>query len=163
MFPLSLGQINITANRLTFGDPDVPPPGAVVSGVPNGTFDVVAKTKDVHGETWVCAFRIMFEDGDGADVVEEGETFSIDSGVLCIADPDAPAIPRTWWRRRPVRRDFRHQIMRGVAEPHYIESFRDAGTGSPWALVFRIYADGVYRLSLRRSGGLIMRMDCTLI
>ena len=160
MFPLKLGQICVTANRLAVGDPDVPPPGTILSGIRNGTFDVVARTKRVEGEEWVCAFGIDFAAGGAGDVV--AETFSIDSKVVCVADPDAPAIPRTWWLRRPVRREFGRRLMRGVSDPHYLETFLDPGSGLPWALAFLIFADGVYTVRLRVKEGEVTRLDCDL-
>lgn len=157
-----LGQVTVTAGQLVFGDPDLPPRGTVLEMVPNGTFDVLADVHRPQDGAALASFHILFRPKAQPDTRDKA-SFTLRSGVAAVSDPRAADrfAPKD---RRRARRAMHRAIERGRDDPTrpYFQSHLDEGD-KPWSVTFEA-ARGrdEYRLHVKRLGGVVVRIDCTL-
>lgn len=151
------GRVAVTGTRIIIGDAWYPPRGTIIHDVPNGTYAVTAVVEsDSAGERLTSLQLTVSEGGDEAEVVD----FSIDGGVVAVADP-AVEVPR-WFERRRRRRAVEKEIMRGlkrVPPRSYYQSI-SIFTEVPWAVVLYC-GDGIYDVIVRRAKGWVTSMSCT--
>jgi hypothetical protein len=153
------GTVAVTDGRLVIGDAGFPPVGTEIRAVPNGEFEVTAVVTPRPGGEAVTSFGIAFG-GDGTET--QTFDFSIDGGVVAVADP-AVEVPGSWLERRRVRWEVRRQITRGlkgVPPGLYFDTLTGAA-GKPWAVVFHA-GDGIYDVNVRRREGRVTELSCRL-
>lgn len=159
----------MTDGRVTVGDADYPPRGTTTAGFTHGRFAIEATFVSHDGGEYIAAFSMVCaEGGTEAETVD----FSIDGGVIAVADP-AVQLPSSFLQRWRHRRAFERQIMRGLkgvppglffdsmAEPSNQTGSDQTGAGQTWAVVFSA-ADGIYPIRVWRKDGTVTRLHCTL-
>lgn len=158
-----LGQLTVTSGRLVFGDPGLPPKGLALENVPNGTFNVLGEVLNPQRGAALASFHIVFRPQAQPDSREK-VAVTIRSGILAISDPRGGERP-TGRDRRRARRLLRQRVREGrddPSRPFFHTHLDDAG--KPWSVTFEAgRGRDEYRLHVKRLGGTVVRVDCTLI
>lgn len=156
---LHLGTLCVTDGRVTVGDADYPPRGTTIAGFTNGRFAIEATLASRADGEYVAAFSMTCAEG-GTEA--EAIAFSIDGGIIAVADP-AVQRPSSFLQRWRLRRAFERQIMRGlkgVPPGLYFDSMADS-SGRTWAVVFSA-GDAIYPIRVWRKNGIVTRLQSTL-
>ena len=157
---ISLGNLVVTGNRVIIGDANFPPRGTEIGRVPNGEYPVSAIAVRVGGGEHIESFSMGL---NGGGTNSEVVAFSIDGGVVAIADP-AVKVPQRWLERRRRRRAVYRQIMDGLkgVPPRLYYGTLATDSGNPWAVVF-YSGDGIFDVHVRRtSDGWVTALHGTL-
>jgi len=153
-----LGNLVVTGNRLIIGDANFPPRGTKIERVPNGEYPVSAIAVTVDGGERIESFSVgLSGGGTQAEVVD----FSIDGGVVAIADP-VVEVPQRWLERWRRRRAVRKQLMDGLkgVPPRLYYGTLATDSANPWAVVF-YSGDGIFDVCVRRnSDGWVTALHC---